>query len=461
MDHISPTQLEKVFNKIPKALSSSGLANYCSLWISKVPPSYVLVTIATTLVILGSLASITSIPHNSLSPTEKDPLFDPSDLELEKEEPDLRLDEQDAIIIPVCCGFTLVALYYSDVLTKLLRYSFVLLNVTAGTFVYSFLLNTLIRLFGKWTGINPLRLNPRYRLTLSDNNSSPHPVSLFLPNLTYRDPLTDKSWTVEGAEEPTTVQSSTQLINTYIRLDVIPSLILSIALSQWSPLQPIVPMNCAIYAITQIQFKNLKTATLILSALLVYDVYFVFYTPFMINASQIDLPIKIQLPTGLMGLGDIVLPGIFISLCYKFDIYRWHLRNPNTEFHLNRHYWGTYASTALLSYILALLGCFVALDRYQVAQPALLYVVPSQLISILSLAWWKDGFEMWHFHYEEVIKTKKDQGPLTETAKLLQVEEEYVEEEDSDYVPLSEEEDDDDDNDDDNINDDQLEDEED
>ncbi|GAV56295.1 hypothetical protein ZYGR_0BB00720 [Zygosaccharomyces rouxii] len=457
MDHISPKQLEKVFSKIPNALSTSKLANCCSLWISKIPPSYVLVTIATTLVVLGSLASITSIPHNAQAPTEKDPLFDPSDLELGKEEPDLHLDEQDAIIIPVSCGVTLVALYYSDALMKLLKYSFMVLNVAAGTFVYSFLLNTLVRLFGKWTGINPSRLNPRYRLTISDNNSSPHPAFLFLPNLTYRDPLTDKSWsTEEDAEEPTTIPSSTQLTNTYIRLDMIPALILSVALAQWSPLRAIIPMNCAIYAIHQIQFKNLKTASLILGALFFYDIYFVFYTPFMINASQIDLPIKIQLPTGLMGLGDIVLPGIFISLCYKFDIYRWHLHNPNTEFHLNRNYWGVYATTALLSYIFALLGCFVALDHFQVAQPALLYVVPSQLISILSLAWWKDRFEMWNFHYEELRKPKNHQGPLSETASLLQVEDEYVEEEDLDYVPLS-----DDDGDDDDIYDEQLEDEED
>lgn len=442
MDQISASQLEKAFSKIPKVLSSSGIANRCTLWISKLSPDYVLVTIATVLVVLGSLASITSVPHSSLPPTEKDPLFDPTDLELEQQEPDLRLDEQDAIIIPVCCGITLVALYYSDLLTKLLKYSFVVLNVTAGTFVYSHLFNTFTRVFGKWTGISPLKFNPRYRLTLSDNNSSPHPVSWLLPNLSYRDPLNDSAWSAKDTEEPKSVSSSRQLTNAYIRLDMIPALVLSLAVAKWSPLQPIIPMNCAIYAITQIQFKNLKTATLVLSALLVYDVYFVFYTPFMISATQIDLPIKIQLPTGLIGLGDIVLPGIFISLCYKFDIYRWHLRNPNTEFHLNRCYWGVYATTALVSYISALSSCFVALDRYQVAQPALLYVVPLQLSSILTLAWWRDGFEMWNFHYEGPKGPKETEEPLTETAILLQ-QDEYVEEEDSDYFPLSESEDDD------------------
>lgn len=459
MEHISSKQLEKVFNKIPSTLSSGKLANFCSVWFAKIPPSYALVTIATTLVVLGSLASIKSIPHNALPPTKDDPLYDPSDLELGNEEPDLRLDGQDAIIIPICCGTTLIALYYSAALMKLLKYSFVFLSVTAGTSVYSFLLNTSIRLFSRWTGVNPLKLNPRYRLTISDNNSSPHPDSLLLPNLTYKDPLNNKSRSVEGAEEPTNVPSSVQITNSYIRLDMIPSLIFSLALTQWAPLQAIVPMNCAIYAITQIQFKNLKTACLILGALLVYDVYFVFYTPFMLNASQIDLPIKIQLSKGIIGLGDIVLPGIFISLCYKFDIYMWHLRNPNTEFHLSRNYWGAYATTSLLSYILALVACFIALDCYQVAQPALLYVVPSQLLSVLLLAWYKDRFEMWDFHYEELSKPNKGQGNQTEIASVLLVEEHYIEEEDSDYIPLSDDEDEDEDYDYD-VYDDQLEDEE-
>ncbi|AQZ16222.1 YKL100C [Zygosaccharomyces parabailii] len=441
MEPISSSQLEQAFSRIPKALSSSGIASRCTFWLAQHPVSNVLVTIATVLAVSGALTSVTSIPHTSLPPTSNDPLFDPTDLELETEEPEMRLDDQDAIIIPICCAVILVALYYSDMLMTILSYAFTAFSVIASTFVYSNLLNTMARLLGKWTSLDPLRVNPRYRLTFADNNRFLHPISWFSPNLNYRENPTGEPWGSES-EEPSDVPSVTQLTNAYIRLDMIPSLILSVILVRTSPQVPIIPMNCAIYAITQIQFKNLKSATYVLSALLLYDVYFVFYTPLMTNAAHLDLPIKIQIPTGLIGLGDIVLPGIFISLCYKFDIYKWHLSHPDTEFHLNRRYWGVYATTATVSYVASLSGCFMALKRYQTAQPALLYVVPAQLLPILALSWLKDGSEMWNFHYDE-SKPPKGLGRsslIGESVLLLEQDEDYLEDEDSDYVPLTEEE---------------------
>lgn len=440
MDAISPSQLEQVFNRIPKALSSSGIASRFPVWLAQYPVSHVLVTIATVLAVAGSLASITSIPRTSLPPTSEDPLFDPTDLELESEEPDLRLDEQDAIIIPVCCGITLVALYYSNMLMTILSYGFTAFSVVANMFVYSNLLNAATRVLCKWTRLNPLKINPRYRLTFSDNNRFLHPISWFSPNMSYCQSLTDELRFCEGEEAPTEIPSCTQIANSYVRLDMVPSLILSLLLLKTSPQVPlIIPMNCAIYAITQIQFKNLRSATYVLGALLLYDVYFVFFTPLMTNAAHLDLPIKIQIPTGLIGLGDIVLPGIFISLCYKFDIYKWHLSHPETEFHLNRCYWGLYASMATVSYTASLFGCFVVLSRYQTAQPALLYVVPAQLFPILALSWLKDGGEMWNFQYEVSADVARKRKPFGETIFLLEQMQEYVEDDDLDYVPLTDE----------------------
>ncbi|KUI56009.1 Intramembrane protease 2 [Cytospora mali] len=67
--------------------------------------------------------------------------------------------------------------------------------------------------------------------------------------------------------------------------------------------------------------------TLVLVGLFVYDIVMVFYTPFMIAvATQIDAPIKLTYEaagrSSLLGLGDIVIPGIFICLALRFDLWR-------------------------------------------------------------------------------------------------------------------------------------------
>jgi len=74
---------------------------------------------------------------------------------------------------------------------------------------------------------------------------------------------------------------------------------------------------------------NFKTGSLLLSLLFFYDIFFVFGTDVMITvAKNIDAPIKLQFPRDLtttppqysiLGLGDIVIPGIFMSMCLRFD----------------------------------------------------------------------------------------------------------------------------------------------
>ena len=66
-----------------------------------------------------------------------------------------------------------------------------------------------------------------------------------------------------------------------------------------------------------------------MTLLFFYDIFFVFGTDVMLTvAKNIDAPIKLQFPRDLttvppqysiLGLGDIVIPGIFVSLCLRFD----------------------------------------------------------------------------------------------------------------------------------------------
>jgi minor histocompatibility antigen H13 len=75
-----------------------------------------------------------------------------------------------------------------------------------------------------------------------------------------------------------------------------------------------------------------QTGFILLSLLFFYDIFFVFGTDVMLTvAKSIDAPIKLLFPKdwsatppqfSLLGLGDIVLPGVFIGLCLRYDILR-------------------------------------------------------------------------------------------------------------------------------------------
>lgn len=69
------------------------------------------------------------------------------------------------------------------------------------------------------------------------------------------------------------------------------------------------------------------TGSLVLMSLFVYDVVMVFYTPMMISvATSLDVPMKLTFPgpkgtASMLGLGDIVVPGIMLALALRFDLY--------------------------------------------------------------------------------------------------------------------------------------------
>jgi len=87
------------------------------------------------------------------------------------------------------------------------------------------------------------------------------------------------------------------------------------------------------------------TGTMLLGALLCYDFYMVFKTPMMVTvAKSLDIPIKLLFPRppdadadpaskalSMLGLGDVVLPGIMIGLALRFDLYLFYLRKQTTS----------------------------------------------------------------------------------------------------------------------------------
>lgn len=75
----------------------------------------------------------------------------------------------------------------------------------------------------------------------------------------------------------------------------------------------------------------------------------------------------------MLGLGDIVFPGIFIALLLRFD----RSLQRGTNFYFN---------VTLAAYILGLLVAFVVMLLFRHGQPALLYLAPACISTPLFLA---------------------------------------------------------------------------
>jgi minor histocompatibility antigen H13 len=73
-------------------------------------------------------------------------------------------------------------------------------------------------------------------------------------------------------------------------------------------------------------------------------------------------------PFSMLGLGDIVIPGIFVALLLRFD------RSPGRGAGK-----ASYFKPAFGGYVSGLVATIVVMNVFQAAQPALLYIVPAVL----------------------------------------------------------------------------------
>ncbi|KAK3996486.1 signal peptide peptidase-domain-containing protein [Cladorrhinum sp. PSN332] len=81
---------------------------------------------------------------------------------------------------------------------------------------------------------------------------------------------------------------------------------------------------------------SISIGTLVLWGLFVYDVVMVFYTPYMITVAQkLDAPIKLVFegPSGssMLGLGDIVVPGMLMGIALRFDLFQFYKKQMKLE----------------------------------------------------------------------------------------------------------------------------------
>ncbi|XP_076414970.1 signal peptide peptidase-like 2B isoform X2 [Peromyscus maniculatus bairdii] len=174
---------------------------------------------------------------------------------------------------------------------------------------------------------------------------------------------------------------------------------------QWAwVLQDILGIAFCLYMLKTIRLPTFKACTLLLLVLFIYDVFFVFITPFLTksgNSIMVEvatgpsnssthekLPMVLKVPRlntsplslcdrpfSLLGFGDILVPGLLVAYCHRFDI----------QVQSSRIYF----VACTIAYGLGLLVTFVALVLMQRGQPALLYLVPCTLLTSCTVALWR------------------------------------------------------------------------
>lgn len=186
------------------------------------------------------------------------------------------------------------------------------------------------------------------------------------------------------------------------------------------------------FSITGVEHLSLgavSTGVILLSGLFFYDIFWVFCTPVMVTvAKAFDAPIKLLFPRfgggpvaarlaaaagvaadgkglspfSMLGLGDIVIPGVFVALLLRFDCLperQQRLRGAKAgaaaaarattrassagaakekkKFLSSCPY--PYFAASFFGYVLGLGTTIVIMNVFNAAQPALLYIVPAVL----------------------------------------------------------------------------------
>ncbi|KAM9994244.1 hypothetical protein ACTFIZ_005569 [Dictyostelium cf. discoideum] len=139
-------------------------------------------------------------------------------------------------------------------------------------------------------------------------------------------------------------------------------------------------LTFSIQGISFISLTEYSVGVMLLVGLFFYDIFWVFGTDVMVTvAKSFDAPIKLLFPKdifadvyqfSMLGLGDIVLPGIFIALLLRFD------RHIHQESKSKGPMKKTYFNSTLIAYALGLFTTIFVMHTFKAAQPALLYLVP-------------------------------------------------------------------------------------
>ena len=160
--------------------------------------------------------------------------------------------------------------------------------------------------------------------------------------------------------------------------------------------------------------------------LFLYDIFWVFGTDVMVSvATKFDAPIKLLFPRALatedsgpvlqmLGLGDIVMPGLFIAILLRYDFYRasgMDKKKISTKDQVKLRetlsFDKPFFNSCIFAYIAGLILTVFVMYTFKHAQPALLYLVPACLGSALVMSLMRGEFVSLFAFSEEPVKDEK------------------------------------------------------
>lgn len=176
-------------------------------------------------------------------------------------------------------------------------------------------------------------------------------------------------------------------------------------------------MAFALSAITMLHLDSFKTGMTLLAGLFIYDVFWVFGTDVMVSvARSFNAPVKLLFPRNIfvyewwwcqngnfsmLGLGDIVIPGVMVALCLRFDE---HLAAGDKKSFAKPYFW-----TCFVAYGIGLIATMAVMHTFKAAQPALLYLSPACILAPLSVATVRGQLtELFAYSTDEANKAKAE-----------------------------------------------------
>ncbi|CAK9300974.1 unnamed protein product [Gordionus sp. m RMFG-2023] len=194
--------------------------------------------------------------------------------------------------------------------------------------------------------------------------------------------------------------------------------------------------------ISYVKLPSLKVSILLLFGLLIYDIFWVFFSARLFKSNvmlhvatrsadnpafllfrnhhfegsnsqhpsdanhngmvpKLSLPVKLFFPSSknsghfsMLGLGDIVMPGLLLCFLLRFDSQK----NDNLPLdHKPTRKKLSYFQCSMIGYFIGLMIATLSSEIFKAPQPALLYLVPFTIIPILIMAYFKgDLRRMWN-----------------------------------------------------------------
>ena len=473
--------------------------------------NYVITTFfAITPIFTGAHASLTR-PTSAAKPPKRRKTSDAEDAEDDDQDTVAKMESLgpgDAILLPLFAGATLTGLYLlikwledPAILSKILNWYFAIFGAVA-TFkilddlmdvVFDFVFPSAYCWKGRTWIVQPVT---RTYQSTSDGLTTSSPLPARLSALPMPHITENFMWATRD------LFGSLMLVRFYLHKIII----VRLKLQPLGILSVVIAVSCTLFSnlvSTPWYLNNLfglafvhsslqmlspttsSTATLMLTALFAYDIYFVFYTPIMVTvATSLDIPAKLLIPRpggmSMLGLGDLVIPGMVIGWALRFDLWQFYVKkqgpstksspldSPHTHFTRSRRSdimtpkptatsstsikqpyldatgsWGTrywirssgsqtspgvlgtsfpkpYFFATLTGYILGIFTTIFIMQTYGHAQPALLYLVPGVLGALWTTACWRGEVRVMFNYVEGEDDDEKSKKENEQIAKKRQ-----------------------------------------